>query len=92
MNLCKHEMKTIISAAAFFFLFLVVSGPSPGSAYPHTETSACMASALNAVVVKGLKADYSQVENYCDCSLRRIMDEGRDINASLAYCNKKYLF
>jgi hypothetical protein len=46
-----HEIITIVSAVAFFFL--VVNGPSPGHAYQQTEMKACMASALNAVVEKG---------------------------------------
>lgn len=82
-------MITIVSAVAVFFL--VVNAPSPGHAYLQTEMKACMASALNAVVAKGLKADYSRAEKYCDCSLRLILDEDMDITASLAYCIKKYV-
>jgi hypothetical protein len=74
------------------FLFLIASASSPSHAYPQVEMQACMANALNAVASKGLKATYSKVKNYCHCSLIRIMDEGRDINSSLAYCNSKYIF
>jgi len=90
VNFCIIEMKAIAYAATCFFLF--ASNSSPSYAYPHIEMKACMASALNAVVLKGLKADYFQVKRYCDCSLRRITDEGSDINTSLAYCNKRYFF
>lgn len=72
--------------------FLIAGISLPVNAYPQVEMQACMTNALNAVASKGLKATYSKVKNYCDCSLRKIMDEGRDINSSLAYCNAKYIF
>ena len=79
-----------VIASAFFLV--VTSAFSPVIAYPKVEMQACMANALNAVVTKGLKVNYTQVKNYCDCTMRKIVDEGLDINASLAYCNAKYIF
>jgi hypothetical protein len=59
-----------VIASAFFLVF--TSAFSPVIAYPQVEMQACMANALNAVVTKGLKVNYTQVKNYCDCSMRKI--------------------
>lgn len=80
-------------------LLLLCSGPavllmsqSKANSYPQIEMQACINNAITAVAQKGISATYKQVQQYCDCSLRKIMDEGRDINASVSYCNKKYIY
>jgi len=64
---------------------------SKATAYPQVEMQACVNNAITAVAQKGISATLKQVKQYCDCSLRKIMDEGKDINASVSYCNNKYI-
>lgn len=66
-----------------------MSCPLAASGYPAVEMQACMVNAMNAVTTKNLRANYQQVEAYCDCSLTAIIDRGQDINQSLARCNAK---
>lgn len=76
---------------SFASLYLFVSH-SKANAYPRVEMQACLNNALTAVAQKSISATYKQLQQYCDCSLRKIIDESRDINASLSYCNKKYIY
>ena len=74
------------------FRFLAASClAGPALAYPPVEYNACIANALTAVYSKGLNSTLKDVENYCDCALTKIMDEGKPINPSLNYCNTKYI-
>lgn len=61
-------------------------------AYPQVEMQACIKNAVNAVTAKGLNATMKQVKDYCHCSLKGIIDEGRDIGSTLEYCNLKYIY
>ena len=80
--------KLFLLLAAFV---LVAIEPSQSRAYPPVEMQACLANALNAVTAKGLNTTYPKVKQYCDCSLTKIVDQGKDINSSIAYCNAKYI-
>ena len=74
---------------SFLLGFFVAAAilPQRTLAYPPVEFQACIKNAMNSVVQKGLPATYKQVEAYCDCSLTKIIDEGKDINTSLVACN-----
>lgn len=72
-------------------LYLLVS-QAKANAYPQVEMQACINNAMTAVAQKGISATYKKVRQYCDCSLKKILDEGKDINASLSYCNRKYIY
>lgn len=61
-------------------------------AYPQVEMEACINNAITTVAQKGISATYKKVRQYCDCSLKKILDEGKDINASVSYCNKKHIY
>ena len=77
----------VLSAVCLIF------GLQSGSAiaYPQVEMQSCIANAVNATMVKGLKTTYKSIEKYCDCALRRILDEGREVKKSLDYCNARYI-
>jgi len=70
---------------------ILLSAQYKANAYPQVEMQACVNNAITAVAQKGISATLKQVKQYCDCSLRKIMDEGKDINASVSYCNNKYI-
>lgn len=65
--------------------------PSSAIAYPQVEMQSCIVNAVNATMVKGLETTYKRIEKYCDCALRKILDEGRDVKKSLDYCNTRYI-
>jgi hypothetical protein len=84
-------MKTkLITMVSIPFLLLGVLEPKAFS-YPAVEMQACIANATNAVINKGISVTYKRVQQYCDCTLKRIIDERRDIITSINYCNKKYI-
>jgi hypothetical protein len=84
-------MKTKLIAIVSIPVLLLGVLQSKAFSYPAVEMQACILNATNAVVNKGLSVTYKRVQQYCDCSLKKIIDEGRDITASLNYCNKRYI-
>jgi len=44
------------------------------------------------VLLKGLDVTPNDVEKYCDCALRKIIDEDKGFKASTEYCNAKFIF
>lgn len=83
----KSNLVLIVSIP---FLLIGVLQPKAFS-YPAVEMQACIANATNAVINKGLSVTYKRVQQYCDCTLKKIINEGRDITTSVNYCNKKYI-
>ena len=79
-----------ITNKAFLALTAALLVQSPAASYPQIEMTACMQSAFNAVIQKGLSATRQDLEDFCDCSLRKIFDEGREITSSIEYCNARY--
>jgi len=84
-------MKNNIFVLICFPSLILTVFSSKALSYPQVEMQACLSNAINAVAQKGISATYKKVQLYCDCSLRMILDEGRDINSSISYCNKKYI-
>jgi len=78
------------------FLVALLSGYSTvgisAIAYPQVEMDACINSALPNVLLKGLDVTPNDVEKYCDCALRKIIDEDKGFKASTEYCNAKFIF
>jgi len=81
----KHKKLAIIGVS---FVFGLNSGSV--SAYPQVEFQSCITNAINATMVKGLDTTIKKIERYCDCSLKKIVDEGKDVRKSLDYCNALY--
>ena len=78
------------------FLLAALAAPSlfiawPSFAYPPVEYESCKANALTAIYSKGLNNTLKDIENYCDCALTKIMDEGKPIASSINYCNATYV-
>lgn len=84
-------MRRIARAFAFTSVAFVVAAARPVAAYPQVEMQACMQTGTLSVVQKGLKATVNDVKNYCHCFLSRALDQGRDINQTLNYCNSRYI-
>jgi hypothetical protein len=84
------KTKLIVIVGIPFLLLGVLE--TKAFSYPAVEMQACIVNATNAVMQKGISVTYKRVQQYCDCALKKIIDEGRDINTSINYCNKKYIF
>ncbi len=57
-------------------------------AYPQEQLKECMLGAKRSPVVLGVP-DVS-IENWCDCTLTLIVDEGKEDLPSANFCGKKY--
>ena len=77
------------SLAALAVTSMFIAGPA--FAYPPVEYEACIENALKAVYSKGLSSTLKDVENYCDCALTKIVDEGKSIASSINYCNSIHI-
>jgi len=85
-----HSDKRLLFFAVCFLSGGLQSGIA--NAYPQVEMQSCIANAVNATMVKGLSTTIKKIEQYCDCSLKRIVDEGKDVRKSLNYCNALYFY
>ncbi len=65
-----------------FLVFLVFA--SPAFAYPQDQLKDCISSAQKNPNVKDVAE--SSIEQYCDCALRLIVDEKRDVRESGYQC------
>ncbi len=69
-------------------IFVVIfSVPSIALAYPRDQFKDCLESALQNPAIDGVSQD--SVENYCDCALKLIVDEGRNRRSSGYECALK---
>ena len=66
-------------------LFLSLAGRA--YAYPESQMEDCIASALKNPATKSLSKN--SITNYCDCALKAIIDENKDIRESGYECAKK---
>ena len=57
------------------------------NAYPNTEKESCVTEAIKSIYTKGVSANIENVERYCDCALKKIIDEKKDIKFSIEECN-----
>tara|TARA_Y100001968_G_C18912770_1_gene506041 strand:- start:295 stop:531 length:237 start_codon:yes stop_codon:yes gene_type:complete len=72
-------MKTIIIIS----LLLLSFSPTAYS-YPESQMSDCVSSALNNPATKSISEIL--ISNYCDCALKAIIDEKKDIRESGYKC------
>jgi hypothetical protein len=84
-------MRKAVRALALVSVAMAVTAIRPVVAYPQVEMQACMQTGLVSVVQRGVKATVNDVKNYCHCFLSRALDQGRDINQSINYCNSRYI-
>ena len=66
--------------------------PLSVKAYPKTENKACIKSATSSLKNNGVKASNKAIGNYCDCALKKIIDENQESDTSIESCNNKYIF
>ena len=55
--------------------------------YPESQMKECISSALNNPATKSISK--IKISNYCDCALKAIIDENKDISKSGYECAKK---
>tara|TARA_Y100001968_G_C19370827_1_gene725056 strand:- start:938 stop:1174 length:237 start_codon:yes stop_codon:yes gene_type:complete len=75
----------------YFIIFLLIIFIQAETAYSYTESQRedCISSALNNPATKSIPSDL--LVNYCDCALKAIIDENKDIRESGYQCALKNL-
>ncbi len=68
--------------------FALVSFVSSANSYPDSQMEDCISSALSNPATKSISK--SSIGNYCDCALKSIIDENKDIRESGYNCAKKF--
>ena len=66
---------------------IIFSYSSTAYSYPESQMSDCISSALSNPATKSIDKD--AIENYCDCALKAIIDENKDIRESGYNCAQK---
>ena len=66
---------------------LTISFANPVYSYPENQMDDCINSALSNPATKSIKK--SAIINYCDCALKAIIDENKDIRESGYECAQK---
>tara|TARA_Y100001968_G_scaffold235928_1_gene219120 strand:+ start:737 stop:973 length:237 start_codon:yes stop_codon:yes gene_type:complete len=70
-----------------FVLFLIFSFSGTAHSYPESQMDDCISSALSNPATKSISK--SSITNYCDCALKAIIDENKDIRESGYECAQK---
>ncbi|MBW3042033.1 hypothetical protein [Prochlorococcus marinus] len=68
-------------------IFLMFSFVESATSYPESQMEDCISSALSNPATKSISKDL--ITNYCDCALKAIFDENKDIRESGYECAKK---
>ena len=75
-------MKTIL------ILFIIIfSHTGTAYSYPESQMNECVSSALSNPATKSISK--KAIANYCDCALKAIIDEKKDIRESGYECAQK---
>ena len=67
--------------------FLIFSFSGTVYSYPESQMDDCIKSALSNPATKTISK--SSITNYCDCALKAIIDENKDIRESGYECAQK---
>ncbi len=70
------------------FLLAIFALPSIVIAYPKEQLNECILSAKTNPNVTGISEE--SIEDFCDCSLKEIIDKGRNAKSSANQCVKKF--
>ena len=73
--------------ALFILSILIISFASRAYSYPESQMNDCISSALSNPATKMISK--SSITNYCDCALKSIIDENKDIRESGYECAQK---
>ena len=65
----------------------MVSFSSTAYSYPESQIDDCITSALSNPATKSIPIE--AITNYCDCALKAIIDENKDIRESGYECAQK---
>ena len=66
---------------------LMISFATTAYSYPQSQMDDCVSSALNNPATKSISKQ--EIKNYCDCALKAIIDDNKDIRASGYECAQK---
>jgi len=69
-------------------LFFTLSISQMAIAYPESHLKECILGVKRSPIVLG--APQTEIEDWCDCTLKLILDEGKDDMSSGSYCGHKY--
>ena len=75
-------MKVILVISIIFFSY-----SSTAYSYPESQMNDCVSSALSNPATKSISK--IAITNYCDCALKAIIDENKDIKESGYECAQK---
>ncbi len=75
-------MKAIIIISIIFFSYSGIA-----YSYPESQMDDCISSALSNPATKSITK--KEIANYCDCALKAIIDENKDIRESGYECAQK---
>ncbi len=70
------------------FLLVVFSLTPLAFAYPQDQLEECILGAKRSPIVLGVPEE--SIQNWCDCALKLIVDEGKDDRTSANQCGKKF--
>ena len=73
--------------AILIISLLMVSFASTAYSYPESQFDDCVSSALSNPATKSISK--ISINNYCDCALKAIIDENKDIRESGYECAQK---
>ena len=76
-------MKTVLVLS-----IIILSFSSRAYSYPQNQMEDCVSSALSNPATKTISKN--EITNYCDCALKAIIDENKDIRESGYECAQKY--
>ena len=65
----------------------MISFATAAYSYPQSQMDDCISSALSNPATKTISKD--AITNYCDCALKSIIDENKDIRESGYECAQK---
>jgi len=66
---------------------IMISFTSTAYSYPESQMEDCVSSALSNPATKSISK--ASITNYCDCALKSIIDENKDIRQSGYECAQK---
>ncbi len=72
----------------FLTLLICLTFSLRAFAYPENQLDECILSARQSPIILG--APKKSLENFCDCSLKLILDKGNDEMISINKCASKY--
>ena len=73
--------------AILILSILILTGGGSAYSYPESQMNDCVSSALSNPATKLISE--SKITNYCDCALKAIIDENKDIRESGYECAQK---